>query len=122
MAAGMLVAAVVHGGVLRHVRGGAMERDRGEGEGRERVRESQGVRGDAGEIQGDGDAGRQGGGGRGACRRAASRALPTGLGRKTTGRRRWAGPNLLGHQVSGPQVSLCFLFYFFLFSIFAIMF
>jgi hypothetical protein len=72
MAAGMLVAAVVHGGVLRHVRGRAMERDRGEGEGRERVRESQGVRGDAGEIQGDGDAGRQGGGGRGACRRAAS--------------------------------------------------
>ena len=51
-----------------------------------------------------------------------ARALPTGLGRKTTGRRRWAGPNLLGHQVSGPQVSLCFLFYFFLFSIFAIMF
>ena len=50
MAAGMLVAAVVHGGVLRHVRGRAMERDRGEGEGRERVRESQGVRGDAGEI------------------------------------------------------------------------
>ena len=47
-----------------------------------------------------------------------ARALPTGLGRKTTGRRRWAGPNLLGHQVSGPQVSLCFLFYFFLFSIF----
>ena len=72
MAAGMLVAAVVHGGVLRHGRGIAMERDRGEGEGRERVRESQGVRGDAGEIQGDGDAGRQGGGGRGACRRAAS--------------------------------------------------
>ena len=36
------------------------------------MRESQGVRGDAGEIQGDGDAGRQGGGGRGACRRAAS--------------------------------------------------
>ena len=31
-----------------------------------------GVRGDAGEIQGDGDAGRQGGGGRGACRRAAA--------------------------------------------------
>ena len=72
MAAGMLVVAVVHGGVLRHVRGRAMERDRGEGEGRERVRESQGVRGDAGEIQGDGDAGRQGGGGRGACRRATS--------------------------------------------------
>ena len=40
------------------------------------------------------------------------RALPTGLGRKTIGRTRWAGPNLLGHQVSGPQVSLCFPFLF----------
>ena len=119
MAAGMLVAAVVHGGVLRHVRGRAMERDRGEGGGRERVRESQGVRGDAGEIQGDGDAGRQGGGGRGACRRAAATRSSSWQGGRRQGRGQvgWAAQVgcQLGRLVARGKLfslSLISVFYF----------
>ena len=114
------VGAAAHGGVLRRVRGRAMERDRGKGEGRERVREFQGGAWRRPGVEAAAEAG--GGQARGRTWRAHA-PRPSGERRETTGigQLGWAGS--WAAQVSGPGTnSLSLLFNLFCFSIYFVLF
>ena len=82
MAAGMLVAAVAHGGVLRRVRGRERERDRGEE--RAQGESERASRGKVGVIHvalgADSSSGKQAGGDRTRARARRPRARPPGKG------------------------------------------